>query len=166
MLVLPAQLTLTPVNTHKHTQTHTNTHKHTQTHTNTHKHTNTQTHTNTHKHTQTHTNTVVKCGASRSTAEQLSHVFTGVRVRSVCAFGKSSLHPDIQTFSGRSRLGFTAHTQGAFSQRRCVGNPHVQLQRVSLEDSRTQVRGQTVKQSPEMRSVSHAPKVVVGKVPV
>ena len=59
MLVLPAQLTLTPVNTHKHTQTHTqthtNTHKHTQTHTNTHKHT--QTHTNTHKHTQTHTNT-------------------------------------------------------------------------------------------------------------
>ena len=60
----------------------------------------------------------------------------------------------------------STHTQGAFCQRRCVVNPHVQLQRVSLEDSRTQVRGQTVKQSPEVLSVSHALKVVVGKVPV
>ena len=37
---------------------------------------------------------------------------------------------------------------------------------VSSEDSRTQVRGQTVKQSADFRSVSHAPNDVVRKFPV
>ena len=54
------------------------------------------------------------------------------------------------TFADRARLGFTAHTQGAFSQRRCGESPRVKLQRVSSEDCRTPVRGQAVKQSAEM----------------
>ena len=64
------------------------------------------------------------------------------------------------------KVGFTARTQGAFSQRRRVENPHVQLQRVSSEDCRTQVCGQAVKQSAGMRSALHAPIDVVGEVPV
>ena len=44
-------------------------------------------------------------------------------------------------------------TQGAFSHRRCGESPCAKLQRrVSSEDCRTPVRGQTVKQSAEMRS--------------
>ena len=48
---------------------------------------------------------------------------------------------------------------------RCGENPSAKLQRVSSEDCRTQVLVQAVKQSAEIRSVSHAPKDVVGKVP-
>ena len=41
----------------------------------------------------------------------------------------------------------------------------MKFQRVSSEDHRTPVRGQTVKQIAEFRSSSHAPIVVVGKGP-
>ena len=40
----------------------------------------------------------------------------------------------------------------ACSHRRCGESPRVKFQRVSSEDCRTPVRGQTVKQSVEMRS--------------
>ena len=40
----------------------------------------------------------------------------------------------------------------ACSQRRCGGSPRSKLQRVSTEDQRTQVLGQAVNQSAEMRS--------------
>ena len=58
-------------------------------------------------------------------------------------------------------------TQGACSQRRCGENPCAKLKRrVSSEDCRTPFRGHAAKQSAKMRSVSHAPIDVVGKVPV
>ena len=50
------------------------------------------------------------------------------------------------------KVGFTARTQGACSQRRCGESPCANLQRVSSEDRRTPVRGQAVEQSAEMRS--------------
>ena len=69
-------------------------------------------------------------------------------------------HPQLCT------MAFLA-TQGAFSQRRCGENPCAKLKRrVSSEDCRTPFRGHAAKQSAEMRSVSHAPIDVVGKVTV
>ena len=59
------------------------------------------------------------------------------------------------------KVGFTARTQGACSQRRCGESPSAK----SSEDRKTPVRGQAVKQNAEMRSSSHAPIVVVRKVP-
>ena len=52
------------------------------------------------------------------------------------------------------------------SHRRCGESPRVKFQRMSSEDCRTPVRGQTVKQNAKMRSVSHAPIDVVVKIPV
>ena len=63
------------------------------------------------------------------------------------------------------KVGFTARTQGACSQRRCGESPSAKLQSVSSEDCRTQVLRQAVKQNAEMRSSSHAHNDVVGKVP-
>ena len=54
----------------------------------------------------------------------------------------------------------------ACSHRRCGESPRVKFQRMSSEDCRTPVRGQTVKQNAKMRSVSHAPIDVVVKIPV
>ena len=54
----------------------------------------------------------------------------------------------------------------ARSHRHCGESPRVEFQRVSSEDHRTPVRGQTVKQSADFRSSSLAPNDVVGKVPM
>ena len=182
-----------------------------------------------------HTPTAVTCGASRSTAEQLKCVFTGVRVRSVYALNKctgafcahrglcepllpasvsvpcpvqwtsflrstsgqhvvpvfynlatsfvlfpigccSSLLP--ASSSVDATHNFVALWAGCnlnvvfrryffrepISTLWMWGKSHVQLQRrVSSEVCRTPVRVQTVKQSAEMRSASHAPHDVVRK---
>ena len=55
-------------------------------------------------------------------------------------------------FADRARRGFAAHTQGAFSQRRCCESSRAKLQSVLSEVCRTPVCGQAVKQSAEMRS--------------
>ena len=54
------------------------------------------------------------------------------------------------------KVGFTARTQGACSQRRCGERLHVKLQSVSSEDCRTPVRGHSAKQNAEIRSAFFA----------
>ena len=54
-------------------------------------------------------------------------------------------------FCRQISMRFTAHTQGAFSQRSCGESPGAKFLRVSA-DCRTPVRGQAVKQSAEMQT--------------
>ena len=92
------------------------------------------------------------CGQAVEQSAEMRSALEFFATAQSCREGCQAYKNEVYLFADRARLGFTAHTQGAFSQRRCGESPRSKLQRVSSEDRRTPDLGQAMNQSAEMRS--------------